>query len=107
MSKNVDPWKNLVYSIDEMEAMEEDAGDSLEIGGLIGEDCFIAENGKKFRGSSLMINLSVLQDILDGEDDALSALPNVRKPSDMFRHKRSSRSVNNSIIIDEGDEDEE
>ena len=111
-SKNSDPWKNIKYTIEEMEGMNDSAGDSLAIVQLTaGDDCFIAENGKKFRGDSLMVDLTVLDSILKGESNALASLPKTRKMTDCWaRQRRSSTSSSSSsapVIALDVDEEEE
>ena len=89
--------------MEEMEEMEDDAGDSLAIQTLIGGDCFIVENGMKFRGDDLMVNLKVLRAILDGDDNALHGLPKARRIDDYFG--RRPRIPNSSRIEETSDED--
>ena len=84
ISESQDAWKDLKYSIEEMEEMKDSVNDSLAISNLIGDDCFIAEQGKTFRGHRDMISQSVMEKIINGELNPLSNLPPERTITEYF-----------------------
>ena len=56
---------------------------------LIGDDCFIEEQGKTFHGHLDMINESVLNKILKGDPNPLSDLPMERQITHFFSAKKT------------------